>query len=190
MPTTAIFYIGKGKDAELLGGFLSDGFPFYEDAHGQGVPRSIVAARSAAAFKKAVQEYARHLDITTLWDFDNQQSWNASKKFDYVYSFFDGRVWISQRGGGWHNRIAGIARPLTAPPGPLIRKGKVAYSGFVSITCGDCHYNLMITLDALRRKYGIDARLQDAKRYFRSKGFELTGGFGWQCPRCLKKKRK
>ncbi len=115
--------------------------------------------------------------------------WKASKDFDYVYCFFDGAVWVSAK-GGWFNPYAKVAPPPTAPPAPLTRKGRIFFEGYANVICGKCHFGISVTLLSLRRMFGIEAGFMDAIRYFKKEGFRMTPGFGWQCPRCLKKKRK
>lgn len=99
MGTYAYFYVGRGDDAEWLGGVRLDGYP--ATRHGNGVPLTVIGRTTEAGYRAGVRAHVvehgcpadRHRgEVPTL----ASATW-----VDCSYAFDEGRVWLRWFSGEW-----------------------------------------------------------------------------------------
>lgn len=88
MGTRADMYVGRGLTAEWLGSIAWDGSP------GE-IPDTILDAKDATAFRKAVTIFLAYRDDATLPEMGWPWPWEKSQVTDYAYAFVDGQVLVS-----------------------------------------------------------------------------------------------
>lgn len=105
MGTRADFYVGRGPDAEWLGSIAWDGYPSGITPHGSTWPKGcgLFDAKTAATFRKRVEEFFRGRDDVTRPEQGWPWPWDDSQTTDYAYAFDGGRVLASSFGGKWFN---------------------------------------------------------------------------------------
>lgn len=94
MGTRADFYIGRGRSAEWLGSIAWDGYE---------IDDSILDAKDAATFKKAVVAFLKTRDDATTPEQGWPWPWDNSETTDYAYAFYRGLVSASRFGSAWYN---------------------------------------------------------------------------------------
>jgi hypothetical protein len=96
MGTRADFYVGKGQGAEWLGSVGWDGYP-------DGIEESVLAAKSEADYRAAVEAmFAERDDVTRPAD-GWPWPWDDSQTTDFAYAFDAGEVHAACFGRGWFN---------------------------------------------------------------------------------------
>lgn len=86
MGTRADFYVGRDEKAEWLGSIGRDG---YRD----GIPDSILEAKSEAEYRAAVSDFFSARKDATTPNMGWPWPWDTSATTDCSYWFFDGQVW-------------------------------------------------------------------------------------------------
>lgn len=173
--TKAAFYVGKGKDARGLGGVWSDGYP--ESEHKRGVPKAVLLSRSEARFEQEVRKFLAERE--ERYKHDAPLRWG---RYDYVYAFFDGRVWISD-GGLWFNPFIKVQPPKTPPPAPVTRLGSL--TGSVKVECGGCYMSCEVNLSKPPKSMSQNWTLKDILVHFELQGYRQVKGRGWLCKDCI-----
>jgi len=184
MSTSAAFFVGRGTRAEFIAGCYFDGYPDWD--HSGGVPHDILSSQTEQEFRATVANHMHGISNQDKETDPKRLCWKNAKGYSYVYAFFGGHVWITERGSRWFNQLIETPAPKSAPPAPVVQKGKIVFEGNIEIVCGNCHCPTKITFPQLIRLFGHNAKLSDASLYARDMGFKQVKGFGWICKECQK----
>lgn len=184
MSTSAAFILGRGSDARFLFGQHSDGY--IQNEHGNGVPKDILVSSTPEEFLKETTLHRNSLHREDLNRHDTSNCWKAAKGYSYIYTFFDGHVWITN-GRRWYNPFIKVKPPKALPPSEVLRKGEA--KGEIVVTCGECGDTKSFTLKSVLRCIVV-RQIRDrgnpkdiVKIVF--KGFEMTRKQGYLCTKCL-----
>ena len=177
MSTRAVFFVGQGEKAVMLGAVYEDGYP--ENENGHGVPASLLRTDSPEDFERAVLGYL----ISVRGDRVSGHTWRTVGGGWHIYAFFRGHVWISVSGFEWHNPFIKAVPPKNPPVKPVGHRGSI--SGDLRVVCGKCIRSKRVTLSRLDRLFGRDNwDAKDMQRYFEQRGFICTRMWGWLCKHC------